>query len=185
MIICSTNTAPSSLISEISDIANIVIAIISLALAFYIFVYQRDKDSKDKREALNLQEQSIRLQWFKELIIQPHLVEIETFYSHLHSIESRFTPAGITDEQKIEVINFIKDERSKVRKTFGDILINVNPELYNHIKTNLDNLIDKITNIIFDDGLNLHHKPTFDKEIGSLISYSHNDLISKIYNYKG
>ena len=31
----------------------------------------------------------------------------------------------------------------------------------------------------------LSDKRTFDREIGTLISYSHNDLISKIYNYKG
>ena len=49
----------------------------------------------------------------------------------------------------------------------------------------IDTLIDSITNKIFDAGLNLNDKPTFEREIGSIISYSHNDLINKIYNYKG
>lgn len=193
---CSPNIDSGWSISDFADLANIIIAVISLALAFYIFVYQREKDNADKKlsaqkerenkiEAINLQEQNIRLQWFKELIIQPHLEEINTFYSNLHSIENKLTPRAVSEEEKIEIIDFIKFEQSKLRKTFGDILINVNPLMYSDIKINLDRLVDLITEKIFDDRLKLHEKTNFEKHVGSLISYSHNDLISKIYNYRG
>ena len=179
----------------VTDVAHIILAAVSLYLAYYIFVYQKNKDKENRAEAaqkeqegkiaaLNLQEQNIRLQWFKELIIQPHLADINHFYSQLHSIESRFE-ATMLEAQKIEVINFIKAEQSKLRKSFYDVLLGVNPQLYNAVKDNLDKLIDGMTNTIFNDGLNLNHKPTFDKEIGSQITYSRNDLIKNIYNYKG
>lgn len=196
MFLCCDYTEPGWSISDFADLANIVIAGFSLFLAYYIFVYQKSKDKIDKAEiarkeqeakidALNLQEQNIRLQWFKELIVQPHLNEINQFYSNLHSIEHKLSVASISEELKIDVAAFIKSEQAKLRKTFIDVLRAVNPHLHSEIKTNLDSLIDNITNAIFNQGLNLNNKATFDKEIGSLISYSHNDLVSKIYNYKG
>lgn len=185
MVSCCFYIEKSWSISDFSDFSNIIIAIVNLFLAYYIFVYQRSKDKNDKTETLTLQEQNIRLQWFKELIIQPHLNDINTFFKQLHSIENKFTTPTLNEDQKIEIINLIKEERAKLRKSFGDLLLGVNLTLANEIKTNLDNLIDSITNTIFNDGLNLNHKPTFDKEIGALITYSRNDLISKIYQYKG
>ena len=182
--------------SDFADIANIIIAAISSLLAAYIFIYQRGKDKTDKEEsqqkdhddkveALNLQEQNIRLQWFKELIIQPHLNEINNFYTALHSIESNFTNGTNSDDLKIEISEFVKGEGVKLRKSFGDILRTVTPQLHSDIKSNLDTLIDNIVNKIFDSAINLKDRVIFYREVGSLISYSHNDLISKIYNYKG
>ncbi|OFY84531.1 MAG: hypothetical protein A3F72_14090 [Bacteroidetes bacterium RIFCSPLOWO2_12_FULL_35_15] len=185
MILCCLYTQSAWSISDYADLSNIIIAVVNLSLAYYIFIYQRNKDKNDKIETLTLQEQNIRLQWFKELIVQPHLNDINSFYIQLHSIENRFTSRTISDDEKIEIITFIKSEQSKLRKTFGDVLLGVNPKLHIEVKTNLDNLIDSITNVIFNDGLNLNHKPTFDKEIGTFITYSRNDLISKIYSYKG
>lgn len=185
MISCCCYIKEAWSISDYADLSSIIIAVVNLSLAYYIFVYQRKKDKNDKNETITLQEQNIRLQWFKELIVQPHLNNIYSFYTQLHSIESKFTASALTEEQKIDIINFIKEEHSKLRKSFGDLLLGVNPILANEVKINLDNLIDSITNIIFNDGLNLNHKPTFAKEIGTLITYSRNDLISKIYQYKG
>jgi len=196
MILRCFNIATIWSISDFANIANIIIAGVSLLLAAYIFIYQRGKDKiekvesqqKDndaKLETLNLQEQNIRLQWFKELIVQPHLNEINYFYIALHSIENKFSNGTNSDDLKIEVSEFVKGEGAKLRKSFGDILRSVTPELHSDIKSNFDTLIDSIVNKIFDSGLNLKDGPTFEREIGSLISYSHNDLISKIYNYKG
>ena len=185
MLLCCAEPETNLTISDLSGIANIVIAIISLLLACYIFIYQRGKDKNDKDEIAKLQEQNIRLQWFKELIIQPHLSEINHFYSQLHSIESKFSEAPISEELSINLNAFIKLEHSKLRRSFYDVILAVNPAVHLEIKNNLDTLIDKITNAIFNMDLNLNDKATFDKEIGSIISYSYNDLISKIYNYKG
>lgn len=196
MILFCDNTITGRSISDFADLANIIIAGFNLFLAYYIFIYQKGKDKTDKAEAarkeqaakteaLNLQEQNIRLQWFRELIVQPHLTEINQFYSNLHSIENKLSVATISEELKIDIAAFIKSEQSKLRKTFIDVLRAVNPQLHAEIESNLDTLIDSITNAIFNQGLNLNDKATFDKEAGSLISYSHNDLVSKIYNYKG
>lgn len=183
-------------ISDASDIANLIIAAFTLGLGYYIFVYQREKDKKDKVEreekeqsnkieTLLLQEQNIKLQWFKELVIQPHLSDINNFYSSLHTLEQKITTNTLTEDKKFELIDFIKLEQSALRKTFVDVLHGVDSKLHDAVLTNFDNLTDEITNTIFNDGFNLTHKPTYEKEIGSKITYSRNDLLSKIYNYKG
>jgi hypothetical protein len=196
MVFCCYDIDNSWQVSDIADIASIIIAIVNLFLAGYIFIYQRDKDNIDsakqlqkeidaKKEAIRLQEQNIRLQWFKELIIQPHISEINLFYTNLYSIEAKLNVNPITDDLKIETSEFVKANGSILRKSFIDILHSVSPQVHSDIKNNIDDLIDQITTKIIDAGLNLNDKPTFDREIGSLISYSHNDLISKIYSYKG
>jgi len=192
----STYITNDTTLTDVSSIANIVIAATSFGLAYYVFVYQKNKDRRDKAtqqqkeqddkiEATKLQEQNIRLQWFKELVIQPHLPDINNFYNQLHTLESQITTVTLLDQQKIDLTNFVKAEQSNLRKSFIDVLLGVNPTLYNEIKNNLDALIDSITTTIIDDGLNLTHKPTYEREIGSKIAYSRNDLISKVYNYKG
>lgn len=183
-------------VSDFADIANIIIAIVNLFLAGYIFIYQRAKDKNDnikqlkneideKKEAISLQEQNIRLQWFKELIIQPHIAEMNSFYKNLYAIEEMLNVTPFSDDLNIDISEFVKANGAEFRKSFIDILLSVSPIVHSAIKNNIDDLVDKITTKIIDAELNLSEKRTFDREIGTLISYSHNDLISKIYNYKG
>jgi hypothetical protein len=196
MAICCWINYNSWEVSDIADISNIIIAIVNLFLAGYIFIYQRAKDKNDnikqlqneidaKKEAISLQEQNIRLQWFKELIIQPHISKINLFYNNLYSIEAMLKVKPISDDLKIDTSEFVKANGAALRKSFIDILLSVSPIVHFDIKNNIDVLVDKITSKIIDTGLNLNDKRTFDREIGTLISNSHNDLISLIYNYKG
>jgi len=172
-------------ISDLSDVANVIIALVNIALAYYIFFYQKQKDQESKIESSRLQEQNIRLQWFKELVIQPHLSDINTFYTELHTLEGKIMTVTLSEDQKIDLIGFVKLKQVELRKVFIDVLRGVNPQLYLDAIKNIDDLTDAITIAIFNDGLNLTHKPTYEIEIGSKITYSRNDLISKVYNYKG
>jgi len=172
-------------ISDIADMANIVIAAVNLLLAGYIFIYQRERDKTDRASQLRRQEQSIKLQWFKELIIQPCLPEINAFYNNLHSIESKLAVDTISNDLKIETSKFVKNSGAVLRKSFCDILPSVSSQLHLDIRKNIDGLVDKISSKIIDAGLNLNDKPTFEREIGSIISRSRNNLIKQIYAYKG
>lgn len=179
----------------ISDIANILIACANVLLAGYVFVYQKNKDKEDKirqkekdqadkLDVLKIQEQNIRLLWFKELIVQPHLAGIIAFYKNMHSLEGKLSKTN-TDETKHEISEFIKHECSSLRRSFIDILRTVDPKLHTEIQNNIDTLLDHITNKLFDPGLNLNDRPTYEREVGTKISYSHNDLIAQLYSYKG
>lgn len=183
--LCNTPPTIANLaISDIADIANILIAIMNVVLAFYVFVYQRRKDKEDTRRTIEIQDQSTRLQWFKELIISPHLKDIFEYYEHMHGIEQRFAQP-ISDDKKIEIVGFIKGKQRILRVGFVDVLLSVDRNLHIAIKSNLDKLTDDLTITILDTDLNLSDKKVYAEQISKKISYSKNDLLNKIYNYKG
>ena len=72
-----------------------------------------------------------------------------------------------------------------MRKSFVDVLQLVDKRFAEQLLKNLDELVDGITNAIFNDELKLKVSSVYEKNIGSKISYSKNNLISQIYNYKG
>lgn len=197
MIFCfSDSTAQRLSLSDYSDISNVVIAALGLLLTAYVFLYQRGKDKRDaaaqqqkehddRIEATMLQEQNIRLQWFKELVVQPHLPDINRFYAKLHDIDQLIVENPLSENRRQQISELVKQEQAMLRKKFVDVLRGVNTQLYNDVIANLDTLIGAITITLFDDGFNLTHKPTFEREIGSKITYSRNDLIRLIYSYKG
>ena len=119
---------------QFSDFIDIIIAILTFVLAFYVFVYQKKQDLKNTK-----------LEWFKELIIQPKLETIYLFYDNIGSLKSKINSSDLTDEQKIKLIEFIKLEHSTLRKSFVDLLQFTTPELFQEIRNNLDNLIDSLT----------------------------------------
>lgn len=170
-------------IADIADIADIITGLFTAGFAFYIFRHQWRKDEADKKEAILLNEETIRLQWFKELIIQPHLVDIKLFYSALHSLEGKLSIDSYF--RKENICDFIKEEGAKFRKSFIDSLLAVDHTLYNGVKEKTDELIDIITFEICNSGKEFHQKEIFEREIGSRIVQSRKDLINKIYNFKG
>jgi hypothetical protein len=184
MVLCC-NTANSFSLSDISDLSQVVIAIANLFLAGYVLFYQIRKDKKTDNETAKLNEQNIKLQWFKELIVQPNMDTIALFYSNLHTIKDKINSNELTIEEKEDINNFVKAELAKLRKSFVDVLQLVDKKFSDQLLQNLDALVDGITNAIFDDELKLKKPSVYEKNIGSKISYSKNNLISQLYNYKG
>jgi hypothetical protein len=172
-------------LSEFADISQVVIAIASLALAAYIFIYQRRHDSASERATAVLNEQNIRLQWFKELVVQPSMNSINNFYANLHKVKVMIKSDYMQDHEKQDISEFIKKESSKLRKEFIDMLIQLNPKLGNTVMANIDSLIDGLTESIFNDDLKLTRDAVYDQHISSKISYSKNSLIALLFNYKG
>lgn len=184
VFICSNNTDALAL-SDIADISQVVIAAANLFLASYILFYQIKKDRKTDNETAKLNEQNIKLQWFKELIVQPNMDVIAIFYANLHTIKDKINSNDLTIEEKEDINNFVKAELVKLRKSFVDVLQLVDKKFSDQLLSNLDELVDGITNAIFNDELKLKIPSVYEKNIGSKISYSKNNLISQLYNYKG
>ena len=183
VLCCDTKSAIS--LDDISNLSQVFIALANLFLAGYILFYQIKKDKKTESDTAKLNEQNIKLQWFKELIVQPNMPAIILFYNNLTSIESRITTNDLSVEQKEDINNFVKNELTILRKSFVDVLLLVDKKFANELLVNLDELIDGITNSIFDDELKLTLPAVYEKKIGSKISYSKNNLVAQLYNYKG
>jgi hypothetical protein len=186
IFLCDHEVASTSFdLSKAAQVSQVIIAIGNLCLATYVLSYQKNKDKKVELKTAQLNEQNIKLQWFKELIVQPNIEAIETFYKQLHTIPARINSNELTTPQKEDINNFVKDEASQIRKSFVDVLHGVDATLAKKVQENIDNLVDGITEAIFNDELKLRMTPIYDKHIGSKIIYSRNNLISLIFNYKG
>ncbi len=182
---CCNPLTTSLSLTDFSDFAQVVIAVINLFLAVYIIFYQIKKDSKSDNDTARLNEQNIKLQWFKELIVQPNIAAINTFYDNLTLIKEKITSNDLDDGEKESINEFVKSELSKLRKSFVDVLLQVDKPFADKVLENLDELVDGITNSIFDEELKLKLPSVYDKNIGSKISYSKNKLLALLYNYKG
>lgn len=172
-------------LTELSELSQVFIAIVNLFLAGYVVFYQIRKDKKADNETAKLNEQNIKLQWFKELIVQPNMEIISLFYSNLHTIKDKINSNDLLIEEKEDINNFVKGELAKLRKSFLDVLQLVDKKFSDQLLSNLDELVDDITNSIFNDELKLKIEAVYEKNVGSKISYSKNNLISQLYNYKG
>lgn len=186
--LCCGVEAPKSetfTLSDGADWAQVIIALANLALAGYVIIYQIGKDKKTDNDTAKINEQNIKLQWFKELIVQPNMEAITTFYSNLHTIDSKINSNDLTNDEKQDINDFVKAELSKLRKSFIDVIFFIDRPFSEQLMTNLDELVDEITNAIFNDELKLKKQEVYEKNIGSKISVSKNKIIAQIYNYKG
>ena len=173
-------TSPQT-ISAIAHVSIAVIALANVIIACYIIHYQKKQDTRRQR----IDKQNLRIDWFKNLIIQPQWGNVENYYKEITDICKDFNNQNLSDEDKAEILKKIKKCNSNVRKSFVDTLKVANEQLQAKAQQNLDKLIDGITEIVQNEGINLSHKPTFDREILNRITYSRNDLISIIFSYKG
>lgn len=130
-----------------------------------------------------LHNQSVKLQWFKELIIQPHINYVYTFYSNIDSIKEKLKNRLLTEDEIISVNTYIKTEASTFRKSFYDTILHIDKSLYRKIEDNIDDLITKLTSEIGEhDFTNVE---LYDRFIANHINHSKTTLIALLYNFKG
>jgi hypothetical protein len=61
----------------------------------------------------------------------------------------------------------------------------IDENLYQMILLKIDELIDSLTNAIFDEGINLAFKPKYDEEVSKRIRESKTAIIGVLFSYNG
>ena len=100
MIVLCCHIETTFSLPDIADISQVIIAIANLFLAGYVLIYQIRKDKKIDNQTARLNEKNIKLQLFKELIVQPNMDTISVFYSNLHTIKSKINSNDHSIEEK-------------------------------------------------------------------------------------
>ncbi len=172
-------------LSDFADIAQVIIAVINVILAFYVFIYQKKQNKESDLKTAKLNEQNIKLQWFKELIIQPNIKHLENFFEHLESLKSWITSDDMNEEKIINLNRTVNDAAAKFRIDFYDIMLKINDELYKNIKTEIENLVTILTTAFSNDEHKLTNEKTYNREILEPIRYAKHNIITLIFNYKG
>ncbi|HCY68872.1 MAG TPA: hypothetical protein DHV19_01395 [Bacteroides cellulosilyticus] len=156
------------------DISNILIGLCTLYLAYYVFIYQKKKDKKDTR-----------LQWVKELVINPRFVYVTHFYNSLYGLKDKFKNSDLTDQEKIDILDLTKAEFYSFREKFVGLLQFVEPDLYANLCENIEDLIDKLTNVVDNDELKLNLENVYNANFKKHIDKSYEMTIKILFSYDG
>ena len=161
-------------IEKLSNIANVIIALLTLFLGWYIFFYQNKKDKKDKN-----------IQLLKDLIITPKMEVIEKYFDEISSLRERIKSDSLNNNEKMELISFTKEQSSYIRMNFLIFIQKIAPLLHKNISDKIDFLTDNLTETLSNDEHKLCNKKTYEKLINQKILETHSFILEEIFKYEG
>lgn len=167
-----------SLLDTFYSIANIVIALANVVLIYFIFRLNKKKNDNDK-------EKERKLSLLKTLVLDYNMQKFYAFFQDINTTAYSLKENGLTNTRKKEINEKIKDYSSILRHEFIDVFLAIDNSLYDKILIKTDELIDSLTNAIFDDGINLSHPPKYDELISKKISESKTEIIRILFSYTG
>lgn len=171
-------------LTEFSELANVIIAAGNLIIVTFLTYYTLKKDKKTENKNALLNDQSIKLQWIKDLIIQPNINLIYDFYNNVEDNFCNTNFTKLTNEDKLKLSDIIKFEQLKLMRSFVDIISHINFSFHIELKNNIDDLIDVICEVIINTNLNLETQIIHKEEIRIKIKNSKGNFFSLLYNYK-
>lgn len=154
-------------------IAMAIIALVNIGLTIYIFVAGRNDTSKTEL-------MSRKFELLQTLVLSSNINRLYGFYQN---ITQYCEPLIQHNDQKTKkkVNEDILSEQASFRRDFITLISVIDQNLSKELKELTDSLIDGITESIFDDGVNLKHKPKFEELISQKISNNRVDFLSKLY----
>lgn len=164
----------------IGDAANVATAVISLLLAFYIFVYQRRKDNKDQLSIINQIKSSTKLEMFKLLIIEPHVDTIHVFFRSISKEYQRLNGIQVSHDLKTEISAKLDVEFNQFESDVIESFKGIDAAFYNKMLGLLDAVRDGISAEI--DGAPINDIGEVIK-IDSLFTDFKAEFISALYNF--
>jgi len=172
---------------SINDAATIIIALVNLLLAYYIFVYQKNKDKRADLSTAVLNEKNINLQWFKDIIIQPHFPILIHNFDDLVNLPNPFVAPSDAqyDDQVAQYLKSVKTKLYAVRKNFLALFEVADHKLFKEAIGAIDELIEKLTKLLIDVRPDLTQLGLYEDQIIKEFVNTKNHLIKLIYSFKG
>lgn len=163
----------SNALDLILTIAMAVIALVNVFLTIYIFWAGRKDSSKS-------QLQTRKFELLRTLVLNSNIGRLYDFYSN---VAKHCEPLLLHNDQatKKKSNDAVIAEQAAFRRDFITLINVVDNALSQELKSLTDSLVDGITEAIFDEGVNLKHKPKFDELISQRISKNRVDFLSKLY----
>ena len=162
-------------IVSLAPLFSALAAVSNLLLAIFVFGYTRRKNTTD-----------VKIKWFLELIYTPNKEAFADYFKNLNTLKEQIPANGQwTEQEKIDVMGFVKSLGNKFTLEFVDMLAIVTPTIYKEVSSSVENLTDTLVKAIDNDELKLENHKTYAKQIHTPILKAKGDIISAIFKYKG
>lgn len=175
--VASPLNTPSTL-DLICKIATVSIALINIVLIVYIFLRNNNRDNKNN-------EKNRKIGLLKILILDYNMKYLYQFFIDILNETSKLKENELNYNIKEEVNNNLLSCGNELRQKFIDSFIAVDSTLYNNILHSIDELLDSITNSIFDEGINLAYAPKFNELIINKMTNTKTHIIKLLFSYSG
>lgn len=175
---CKGVLPEKSLLDNICSVASIIIAIANVVLIIFIFRHNNKKDDTDK-------EKTRRQHLLKTLVLDYNMSKFYSFYQEIHKETNALLVNNLSTEDKSRINENIKEKAIELRHGFIDMFLAIDENLYKMLLSKTDELVDSLTNTIFDEGINLAFKPKYDEEVSKRIRESKTAIIGVLFSYTG
>jgi hypothetical protein len=169
------STAKVQWATTLPPFLSLLTSVANLALAVYIFGYTRKKNDADTK-----------IKWFLELVYTPNKDAVWAFFDNLQTIRDHIPKDGnFSDQQRIDLMTFIKGEESKFRQQFVNMLEIVAPDTFEAVDKSVEALTTRLTITLDNDELKLENPKTYSRVIAGPIMQTKGEIIKTLFDYRG
>lgn len=175
---CNAIAPQKSIFDNICSTADIIIALANVVLIIYIFLHNNKKNNSE-------QEKNRKQHLLKTLILDYNMPKFYSFYQELQHEANALLGSHLTDEDKKNINENLKVKAMEFRQNFIDLFFAIDKNLYQKILSKIDELIDSLTDTIFDEGINLTYKSKYEEVVTHKIRESKTSIIGVLFSYTG
>lgn len=172
------NSQSTNWLDVVYKVAMIIIGVVNVSFAFYIFYYRNRVEKKKELE-------NLRRDILNSFVLK---YKLQTFYDYFTELvtnsEKLLDRQASLDDVKIILDDKNQDVFSSVRKNFTEYLDAVDASLYKKILKICDDLQGEISENLFDENVDLRDKCVYKEYILSPIQTSQKEILVALFSYK-
>lgn len=166
---------------NLGDFANLLLALTTVVLSIYVFIYQRSKDRSDQKLMVGQIKSSVKLEMYKILILEPNVENLHNFFQSIQN--------SLNTLQNIQISNALMNQFQTILDTSCNDFEGNFIELLNGIDPNFQSNILEVMDT-FRDGIS---DQLANATIGAQVNYSDfqncynefkSNFISALYNFE-
>lgn len=144
-------------------IATIIIALANIVFAIIIFLRNRQREL------------------VKTLVLDYSINHFYEYFEKLDRELSRLKSSKVNDDLKKEIEKNIQSLGLTFEQRFIDLFLLINPKLHTELKNKVDDMVGKIMESIFDEGINIYVDSQYNDRIGNVMIRAKASIIKLLF----